>query len=45
MTKKQWRALVVRAIEDGTVLFLMGACCWSICYLASEIFEKLGVGG
>ena len=44
MSKRQKRDLIVRAIEDGIVLFLMGACCWSICYLASEILTKMGVG-
>jgi len=43
MSKRKWRDLVVRAIEDAVVLLMMGACGWAICWLASEILGKLGV--
>lgn len=39
-----FRALVVRAIEDAIVLFLMGVGIWAICWLAGEILQKMGVG-
>ena len=39
-----FRRLVARAIEDALVLLLMGACIYTICRLAGEILQKLGVG-
>ena len=43
LSRRQVRALIVRAIEDAIVLLLMGACIWTICYLVSEILSKMGV--
>ena len=43
LSRRQVRALIVRAIEDAIVLLLMGACIWTICYLVSEILAKMGV--
>ncbi len=42
--KRYWRDLIVRAIEDGVVWFLMFAACWTICHLAGGILKGLGVG-
>lgn len=44
LSRRQVRELIVRAIEDALVLFLMGACIWTICTLAGEILQKMGVG-
>lgn len=44
MTTKQKRDLIVRAIEDFVVLYVMFAFCWGICYLVSDILTKMGVG-
>lgn len=41
--KAYYRGLVVRAIEDGVVWFIMFAACWSICHLVGGIFQLLGV--
>lgn len=43
MSKRKKRDLIVRLIEDAIMLYLMFACCWSICWLVGEIFEKMGV--
>lgn len=42
--KAYYRRLIVRAIEDGLVLFLMGAAIWSLCYVVGGVFDALGVG-
>ena len=42
--KAYYRRLIVRAIEDGLVLILMGAAIWSLCYVAGGVFGALGVG-
>lgn len=42
--KAYYRRLIVRAIEDGLVLILMGAAIWSLCYVLGGIFDALGVG-
>ena len=42
MTRRQ-KDLIVRAIEDFIVLFMIFVCCWAICWLAGEILGKLGV--
>ncbi len=44
MTKRQRRDLIVRAIEDFIVLYIMIAGLWTVCYLVGEIFQKMGVG-
>lgn len=43
MTKRQWRDLCVRAIEDAIIIFLGGVCIWTICWLVTGIFRALGV--
>jgi len=43
MSKVKRRRWVVKLIEDAIVIYIMFACCWSICYLLNEIFVKLGV--
>ena len=43
MTKKQIRELIVRAIEDAIILFLLFVGVWSIAYIISHCFELLSV--
>ena len=43
MSKAKFRALVVRAIEDGIVLFLGGVAIWTICTVVGGVFRLLGV--
>lgn len=43
MNKRKRRDLIVRLIEDAICLYLMFACCWSICRIVGEILEKMGV--
>lgn len=43
MTKRQWRDLCVRVIEDAIILFLGGVAIWAICWLVGGIFRLLGV--
>ncbi len=42
--KAYYRALVIRAIEDGVVFFLGYAAIWSLCHVIGGIFDRLGVG-
>ena len=43
-SKSQYfRRLVVRAIEDGIILILMGAAIWSVCWVLTGILRGLGV--
>lgn len=44
MTKRQYRDLIVRVIEDAIILFLGGAAIWSLCWVITGIFKALGVG-
>ena len=44
MTRKELRNLVVRAIEDFIVLFLMFAAVWSLACVCGAAFKLLGVG-
>lgn len=44
MSKRYWRALIVRAIEDGIVFFLGFAAIWSVCHILGGICRALGVG-
>lgn len=39
-----FRRLVVRAIEDFIIVFLIYAAIWSVCYVVGGIFNLLGVG-
>lgn len=39
-----FRRLVVRAIEDFIIVFLLYASIWSVCYVVGGIFKLLGVG-
>ena len=41
--KAKKRRNIVRLIEDAIVLYLMFSCVWTIGYLVSDIFGKLGV--
>ena len=43
-SKAYFRGLVVRAIEDGIILFLGGVAIWALCWLVGGIFRLLGVG-
>ncbi len=43
MSKAKKRTLIVKLIEDAIVFYLMVASVWTIGYLVSEIFTKLGV--
>ena len=38
-----FRNLIVRAIEDGIILFLLFAAVWSLAHVVSGIFRILGV--
>ena len=38
-----FRNLIVRAIEDGIILFLLFAAVWSLAHIVSGIFRILGV--
>ena len=41
--KAYYRGLIVRAIEDGIVIYVMFAICWAILHLVDGIFQALGV--
>ena len=41
--KAYWRGLIVRAVEDAIILFIIGVVIWSVCWFASGIFHLLGV--
>ena len=43
--KPYYRRLIVCAIEDGIVLFLLFAACRSLAWAVGGILDKLGVGG
>ena len=43
MTKRQYRDLIVRVVEDFIVLFVGMAAIWSLCYVVSGVFRLLGV--
>jgi len=43
-SKAYFRGLVVRAIEDAIILFVMGACILVICTLVGGILRAMGVG-
>ena len=43
MSKREYRDLIVRVVEDFIVLFLAGAAIWSLCYVVSGVFKALGV--
>ena len=43
-TKRYWRDLIVRAVEDFIVLFIGGVAVWAVCWLVGGIFQALGVG-
>lgn len=38
-----FRNLIVRAIEDGIILFLLFAAVWSLAHVVGGIFRILGV--
>lgn len=38
-----FRQLVVRAIEDFIILFMLGAAIWAVCWVFTGIFRLLGV--
>lgn len=42
--KAYYRRLIVRAIEDGIVIYVMFAICWALAWAVSGILQKLGVG-
>ena len=42
-SKAYFRGLVVRAIEDGIILFLGGVAIWALCWVITGIFRVLGV--
>ena len=42
-SKAYFRGLIIRAIEDGIVLFLLFAAVWSLAHVVSGIFRLLGV--
>ncbi len=44
MTKRQWRDLCIRAIEDAVVLFMLGVGIWAVCAVAGAALKWLGVG-
>ena len=44
MTKRQWRDLCVRAIEDAVMLFIIGVGIWAVCAVVGCIFRLMGVG-
>lgn len=37
------RRNIVGIIEGAIALYIMFSCLWTVCYLVSEIFTKLGV--
>ena len=39
-----FRQLVIRAIEDAIVLFLIGVGIWAVCWFVGTFFRLLGVG-
>ena len=39
-----FRQLVVRAIEDAIVLFMLGVGIWTVCTVAGGILRLMGVG-
>lgn len=43
-SKQYYRGLIVRAIEDAIILFLIGVGIWAICWTVGGIFRLLGVG-
>ena len=43
MTKRQWRDLCVRAIEDAVILLFMVIGIWLICTVVGGVFRLLGV--
>ena len=43
MSKAKKRNLIIKLIEDAIVFYLMVSCVWTIGYLVSEIFSKLGI--
>ena len=42
--KPYYRRLIVRAIEDGIVLYVLFDAVWSLAHFATAVFERLGVG-
>lgn len=43
MTKRQWRDLCVRAIEDAIVLFCIGVGIAVVCTVVGGVFRLFGV--
>ena len=43
MSKRQWRDLIIRAIEDGIILFMLGAGIWATCWLLGGLLKAAGV--
>lgn len=41
--KSQWRALIVRAIEDACILLMLGVGIWLACTVLGAAFRLLGV--
>ena len=41
--KQYRRQLVIRAIEDGIILFLMGVGIWAVCWIIGGVLRILGV--
>lgn len=45
LRKSQYfRAIVVRAIEDAIIVFLICVAIWAVCIVARTAFDALGVG-
>lgn len=43
MTRRQWRDLCARAIEDGCVFLVMVIGIWLVCTVVGGVFRLLGV--
>ena len=42
-SKAYFRALIVRAIEDAVMLFIIGVGIWAVCAVVGCIFRLMGV--
>jgi len=43
MSKRQWRDLIVRAIEDAIIIFLGIVAIWALAFMVSNGLSWLGV--
>ena len=43
-SKAYFRGLIVRAIEDAVMLFIIGVGIWAVCAVVGYVFKLLGVG-